>query len=187
MVAQLTIFAENKLNLGVKAGTIISFYNQIDINYNSSNHARFGIQLGLYAENKIKNKFYLQTELLYSLKGNQFINLHYLELPILLKFKIKDKLGIGLGPNFSFTFSESITPHSKFIYFVEDYKRIDLGLNLDISTTITKKIDFGIRAQPGFVRVLKYDVANYDLIPLFQSVYGNLNLTFYVGYRFYNK
>lgn len=40
ILAQITIFAENKLNLGFKTGTIISFYNQIDINYNSSNHAQ---------------------------------------------------------------------------------------------------------------------------------------------------
>lgn len=187
ILAQITIFADNKLNLGIKAGTIISFYNQIDINYNSSNHARFGIQFGLSAEKQIKNKFYLQTELLYSLKGNHSFNLHYFELPILLKFKIKDKLGIGLGPNFSFSFSKSITPHPKFIYFVEEYNRFDFGLNFDVSTKITKKIDIGSRAQLGLVTVLKYDVANYDIVPLFQSVYGNLNLTFYVGYRFYNK
>jgi len=58
------------------------------------------------------NKFYIQTELLYSQQGGTFdifkFDLDYINVPVLIKFDIVGSLNFHLGPQFGFLVGDNI-------------------------------------------------------------------------------
>ncbi len=187
LLLQINLFANNDFSLGVKGGLVFSGYSYP---YMFEEYTSQGLKIGglggLFLEKKIKNKFYLQSEILYAVKGTDFVNLSYIELPLFIKYKIKDKIGIAFGPYIAYSILVSETGNHPFSFSALN-NSIDFGLNLDISTTISKKLEIGVRPQLGFVTVLKTDFFTKDGLPTGQSGYNNIGFSFYLGYRFFSK
>ena len=112
-----------EIKFGAKVGLNISnlkgdYPEEID-----EQDSKTGIHLGVFAEYKINEKFTLQPELLYSIQGNTYgyknyydsgsyyegadynLNINYLNLPIIFKFKIIEKLSIDFGPQLGYVLS----------------------------------------------------------------------------------
>ena len=86
-------------------------------------HSKIGFNIGGFAEYEINDKFTLQPELLFSTQGNTYgykdyygggsyydgaeynLKLNYLNLPIILKYKIIEKLSIDFGPQIGYLIS----------------------------------------------------------------------------------
>ena len=148
-------------------------------------NAKIGFNIGGFAEYEINDKFTLQPELLFSTQGNTYgfktyygggtyydgaefnLKLNYLNLPIILKYKIIEKLSIDFGPQIGYLMSaktkidvteDSRDPSQNYsveIDILNDGKynvggttiqskasanRLDFSLNLGTSYDITEKI-----------------------------------------------
>lgn len=108
---------------GIKGSFNLSnlYTNDID-----DNNLRAGFSLGIFKESQIGPSSAIQTELLFSKKGNRSeyrsglfdgeakFNLNYLELPIMLDLKAGSALDISFGPYVSYLISSNVTTNGDF-------------------------------------------------------------------------
>lgn len=106
---------------------------------------------GAVAEIGISEKFAFQPELLYSAQGaslsNIDINLNYITLPLLAKFKVTDGLSIEAGPHVGFLVKDE--------FFGEDTEAdtFDYGLNLGLGYTLDSGLFFQGRYSLGLAEI----------------------------------
>lgn len=113
-----------EIHIGVKAGANYSWvrYDDADFRKNTSVSPVFGYSAGLAGSFKMKDRFFLHTELIYSTKGRttkkeafkaeDHVIYNYIELPLTYNMYFKGKLQMrglkyfkwyaGVGPNFSY-------------------------------------------------------------------------------------
>jgi opacity protein-like surface antigen len=148
-------------------------------------NSKIGFHIGGFAEYEINDKFTLQPELLFSTQGNTYgykdyygggsyydgadynLKLNYINLPIILKYKIIEKLSIDFGPQISYLMSaktkinvteDSRDPSQNYSVEIDmlndgiynfggtivqgkaSANRLDFSLNLGASYDITEKI-----------------------------------------------
>lgn len=186
-----SVFAfSQEIKFGVKGGLNIS---SLRGNYPSEiekTESSIGFNIGGFAEYQINDKFSLQPELLFSTQGGkvQFGNvdivtqqtkLSYLQLPVMLKYKIIDKLHIEFGPQIGYIVgarsqweykdSESSSNNESLtIDLLNDgtYKflgttfaikpklnRLDFGLNIGASFDFTEKFFVQTRYNFGLTTI----------------------------------
>lgn len=104
----------------------------------------------------ISEKFAFQPELLFSSKGFSFpyltvndtrktkIRYNYLTIPILLNYKLTEKMNVGLGPEFG--------------YLLNVKQRYPFKTTIDISNHYPVKWDFGLDAHLGYQIKTKLNV-----------------------------
>lgn len=174
-----------EIKFGAKVGLNVS---NLRGNYPSEideNKSKMGFHIGGFAEYPINEKFTLQPELLFSTQGNTYgykdyygggsyyegadynVKLNYLNLPIIVKYKIIEKLSIDFGPQIGFLMSaktkidvteDSSDPTENYSVEIDllndgtyDFggttiqvkgraNRLDFSLNLGASYDITEKI-----------------------------------------------
>lgn len=118
-----TIAFSQKIKFGAKVGLNLSnlrgdYPTRID-----EHNSKLGFHIGGFAEYPINEKFTLQPELLFSTQGNKYgykdyygggsyydgadynAKLNYLNLPIILKYKVIKKLNIEFGPQIGYLMS----------------------------------------------------------------------------------
>lgn len=148
-------------------------------------NSKIGFHIGGFAEYEINDKFILQPELLFSTQGNTYgykdyygggsyydgadynLKLNYLNLPIILKYKIIEKLSIDFGPQIGYLISaktkidvteDSRDPSQNYSVEIDmlndgiynfggtivqgkaSANRLDFSLNIGTSYDITEKI-----------------------------------------------
>jgi hypothetical protein len=148
-------------------------------------NSKIGFHIGGFAEYEINDKFTLQPELLFSTQGNTYgykdyygggsyydgadynLKLNYLNLPVILKYKIIEKLSIDFGPQIGYLMSaktkidvteDSRDPSQNYSVEIDmlndgtynfggttvqgkaSANRLDFSLNLGASYDITEKI-----------------------------------------------
>ena len=148
----------SQVRFGVKSGINIATTRDL-IAYPRNRLAWYA---GGLAKIPISKKFFLQTELLYSTKGNRSYNqvgplkivtrLNYLNVPILLGYKIDQKTSLLFGPELGYmtsahialsngeNFNESNSYHPKF----------DMGLSIGLNYRIVNDVGFEVRYNYGF-------------------------------------
>ena len=163
-------------------------------------NSKIGFNIGGFAEYEINDKFTLQPELLFSTQGNTYgykdyygggsyydgaeynLKLNYLNLPIILKYKIIEKLSIDFGPQIGYLISaktkidvteDSRDPSQNYSVEIDmlndgtynvggttiqskaSANRLDFSLNLGASYDITEKIFIQGRYNLGLSTVDK--------------------------------
>ena len=163
-------------------------------------NSKIGFHIGGFAEYSINEKFSLQPELLFSTQGNTYgykdyygggsyydgadydLKLNYLNLPILLKYKVIEKLSIEFGPQIGYLMSaktkidvteDSRDPSQNYSVEIDmlndgvynfggttiqskaSANRLDFSLNLGASYDITEKIFLQGRYNLGLSTVDK--------------------------------
>jgi hypothetical protein len=111
-----------------------------------------GFQVGTVAEKKIFRQFYINSEFLYTQKGHINLNtysgrsvkLHYLELPLLIKWKANKNISLAAGPSIAYLVNASFKYQNDRMNIKEAYQRIDLGVNGDLSYE-NDKLGIGVR------------------------------------------
>lgn len=157
---------------------------------------------GAAVEYALKKGFSLQAELNYSLKGlkdkaevvrnngtyyGYGYNFHYIELPVLLRYAIKEKFHVGFGPSLSYLLNvDEIIEDIDVTDPSHKYKKLDLGLNADVAYSFDR-FELGVRYNHG-LRMVTYK-GNEDLelpgsIDLNRKLGRNRTLQVYLAYRF---
>jgi opacity protein-like surface antigen len=166
----------------------------------NEHNSKIGFHIGGFAQYEINDKFTLQPELLFSTQGNTYGNktyygggtyydgaeynlkLNYLNLPIILKYKIIEKLSIEIGPQIGYLMSaktkvdvteDSRDPSQNYSVEIDmlndgvynfggttvqskaSANRLDFSLNLGASYDITEKIFIEGRYNLGLSNVDK--------------------------------
>lgn len=155
------VFAQNKkIDLGLKAGMNYSISSITDFGPATFKNKK-GMNTGLFLDYKISEKLTLRPEFLYSslnidykigalvdLSGNQLSQEfngtnkeRYIDLPLLIKYHLIDKLNILVGPQFGFN--------------INDDNRVVIDDN-DISRNTKAKDQFNFSGNFG----LGYDLTN---------------------------
>lgn len=147
-----------QVRLGLKAGV-----NAATVADNEWTKTRFGINAGPIAQINIGKMFFVQCELLYSLKGFKYdyedstwsdhatISLHYINLPVLLAFKAGKNFSIKLGPEIGRLLSAR--NETAEIDISDIYDDFDFGADLGLSYSY-KKLALDIRYNYGIKKVI---------------------------------
>ncbi|WP_340198916.1 porin family protein [Ascidiimonas sp. W6] len=106
---------------------------------------------GAVAEIGISDKFAFQPELLYSAQGASFsgidLNLNYITLPLLAKFKVSEAFSIEAGPQVGFLVKDEILGEDV------EADSFDYGLNLGLSYTLDSGLFFQGRYSLGLADI----------------------------------
>jgi len=172
LVAFTNMSHAQEFRSGIKGSFNLSnlYTNDID-----DNNLRAGFSLGIFKENQIGPSSAIQTELLFSTKGNRSeyrsgpfdgeakFNLNYIELPIMLDLKAGSALDVSFGPYISYLISANITTEGDFGNSFSEIDRDNLkpfdfgfsgGLGLNFGTT-----ELGARYNLGLTEIADSDNA----------------------------
>lgn len=146
-----------QVSIGLKTGVNIANVKNIGT---SETKPRFGINTGLYTEFGVNDKFNIQGEILYSIKGYKFsstavnsegtVSFKYVSIPLLGKFYADKRLAFLLGPEFSFL-TGAVSKFDNSNHDVADnFKSFDLAVDAGIQYYIAKKFGVDLRYSYGF-------------------------------------
>lgn len=146
-----------------------------------------GFHLGAFAELEILNKFALQPELLFSTQGGKFeyepnsegyqdltlkSSTSYLNLHLLAKYNIVNKVYFEAGPQLGFLMSakdawngtlDNGDDYSEEQDAKKDYKKIDFGLSFGVSYKIDKSISLSGRYNFGVSNISNIVAENQSI------------------------
>ncbi|MEN2414852.1 porin family protein [Flavobacterium mesophilum] len=137
--------------------------------------------VGALAEIKLTDKFAVQPELLYSGQGSDFgeggfdstLKLSYLNLPIMAKYYVIDKLSLEAGPQIGFLLSAKNEDED----VKDSFKSVDFGLNFGAGYDFTEHFFAGVRYNVGLSNIADVpDEAD------FKTTNGVFSVS--VGYKF---
>lgn len=167
-----------KVKFGAKAG-----FNLANLTGDFADSSTItGFNAGIFAEIKITDKFAIQPELLFSTQGNKIKipvydnssvivyyyegkkNLTYLNLPVIAKYYIIDKLSIEAGPQIGLLLGAKVKYSSdralptlytsKSEYDIKnDLKSIDFGLSFGANYDISKNLYLNFRYNLGLANI----------------------------------
>ena len=141
---------------GLKGGLNVSNFSG-DITHNSN---RTSIHMGLLSEIVVSDNFSLQPELLYSGQGFSGSSTpgfsrskyDYINIPVLAKIYLTEKLSIEAGPQIGFLVSaKEKTEMDKLT--IPNQKTVDFGLNLGLAYDLQNGIFFQTRYNLGLSNV----------------------------------
>jgi opacity protein-like surface antigen len=155
--------------------------------------SKIGFNVGAFAEIGVSDKLIFQPELLFSTQGaksgesgfNVTIKADYLNIPLMLKYGVTDKLFLEFGPQLGFLLSAKskieATYSGETISEEEDikdsFKSIDFGLNFGASFDVAENIMIGARYNLGLSNIIDEEDSGDDKV---QNAVFSLSL----GYRF---
>jgi hypothetical protein len=202
IVFVFTFTNAQEIKFGAKAGLNIANLT----GYFPDSSPLTGFNVGVFAEIKIANKFAVQPELLFSTQGNKMKvpvldassdylysydgkwNLSYLNLPVMAKYYILDKLSIETGPQIGLLLSakakyssdDRALPSlntSTAEYDIKNYiKSVDLGLNFGATYDFSENLSVNFRYNLG--------LANINNEPMSSSNIKNKVLSLSLGYKY---
>ena len=116
--------------------------------------SKVSFHLGGVAEVPISEKFAVQPELLYSSQGTKWnfvggsnLKLDYVNLPVLGKYYIIERLSAEAGPVVGFLLSTNAEK--------EDYNSLDVALAIGVSYKLNDHIFFSLRYNKGLTDINK--------------------------------
>ena len=151
------------LKFGVKGG--VNFAN---INFDSDlvdPDSKTGYHIGFVAQASLAGTLAIQPELLYSAQGADDFDIDYLNVPILLKYKLANILSFEAGPQFGFVVNDDF-----------DDTVFDGDINeFDVSGAVGAGVEFG-----EFFAQLRYNFGLTDVSEAFEGKNSNFQIS--VGY-----
>jgi hypothetical protein len=146
-----------QIQLGVKGGLNVSdvvINNSYDPDVEPVFQMKPGFHAGLFLIADGDEKFGFGAELLYSSKGVRafnIINLHYVTIPILLRYHFHEKFVVEIGPEVGYL----VSANSKYGNVNSTWdNKLDIGLDGGIHYKLGK-IFCGVRFNAGFSSVIR--------------------------------
>jgi hypothetical protein len=171
------LVSSQDFKFGVKGGLNIARLNttlQTIPGGSTSTTNVIGMNVGVFGDYKISDKFSLQPELLYSMQGGkatlnvagqsltQTLSLNYLNIPVMVKYFFTEKINIQTGPQIGLLLSatdkidSSITgTPSSSANVKSDIKSIDFGVNFGLGYDFTENISVSTRYNLGLSEIEK--------------------------------
>lgn len=137
--------------------------------------------VGALAEIKLTDKFAIQPEIVLSGQGADFsedgldslIELSYLNVPVMAKYYVIEKLSLEAGPQIGFLLSAK----NEDVDVKDSFKSIDFGFNLGAGYDITEHFFAGVRYNIGLSNISDFpDEADFKT--------NNSVFSVSVGYKF---
>ena len=156
-----------KAEFGIKGGLNIANQN-FDGEGAPSTSALMGVNLGLFVDIKVGDKFVIQPEILYSMQGTKLnwlsdgvtinsFKLAYINIPVMAKYYATKNFSLEAGPQIGFLTSAKVNGTSNGTTVDVDAKKFynstDFGINFGAGYDFTKKISAGIRYGLGLSNV----------------------------------
>jgi len=174
------------VRFGVKGGLNVSNFT----GYQEDVKSLTGFHIGGFTELKLKKKFAIQPEFLFSTQGtivegfngdsNSTIKLNYLNIPVLAKYYIADAFTFEAGPQIGFLLSAKNQGDD-----IHDfYKTLDFGLNLGCGYEFTDNISLGVRYTVGLTNVADNSNVPPDFPDLYSLSFKNSNFALAAAYKF---
>ncbi|WP_149242855.1 porin family protein [Dyadobacter sp. 32] len=167
MVTLSTFAMAQTFSFGPKAGINISNYSGGDIN----SDAKVGYHIGGLLNFGFGEIFSIQPEVLFSTQGAKVENagsktnykINYLNVPVMLKFRIANGFYIEGGPQAGFRLSENIPDQT-----INDFaKQLDLSAGAGLGYQSDAGIGIGLRYMAGLSKV--GDFSGRDISPDFKN------------------
>lgn len=139
-----------KSKYGIRAATnisILDFEKPDDVSI-PHNH-RNGWAFGFFGEFMCSNNLGLYTEILFSTEGakQEELRVDFLEMPIMLRYKIGERVSLNLGPQVNLKIHE----------YEDGYKNFTFSGLAGIEFMVTKDIFIDARYNYGFMNVFDDD------------------------------
>ena len=142
-----TIYGQ-EIGVGAKAGV-----NFASLNGDFENgKARTSFHFGAVVPITLNEKFTIQPELLYSSQGadssvddDEVLKLNYINIPLILKYYVIDRLSLEAGPQIGFLTSAKAEFDGESEDIKDITKSIDFGLNIGAAYELDNGINFGLR------------------------------------------
>lgn len=191
-----------QLRLGVKGGPSLVDLKAVAapdgiVSEDSYYKMRPSYHFGIFGIVDLSEKFYVQTELLYANKGfrsndprgsESNIHLHYLTLPVLLNYRILEKVHVGVGGELGYRLAARSKYDGSSVDVNFIYKRkLDVGIDVGLRYAITHKVSLGVRYIHGLFNVFgrRGVLAGLNGNPMLKGPsYQNRVVQFSVGYTF---
>ncbi|MFH4965779.1 porin family protein [Gaetbulibacter sp. M235] len=181
LLISMNSIAQNEIRIGVKGGVNLSGLHT-QFGTTTSNQ---GLNIGGIFELELNNSLSLYTELLYNKKGGVFYpentksstnisldtELHYLDIPIQVKFSFLNKLSIDFGPQIGFLLNSkgiignSISDNGKEVKF-SNTNSIEFALNGGFSYKLSNALILQSRYSYGMTKVFKNERVKNSVISL---------------------
>lgn len=157
-----TLATYAQLYLGVKGGPNLSnllIGSDQQVFANDFYQYKVGYQVGIIAQARFSEGFYIQPELLWVVKGSSVLtnaainerenfNLSYISLPLIAVFRVGESLGITFGPELAYLASSRIGDQNlgNLLTFKDFDLSLDAGALLDLSNAlfIDVRFSFGV-------------------------------------------
>jgi hypothetical protein len=150
--------AAAQLGVGIKGGLNIAdvvINNVIDPDAESGYDLKAGLHAGIFATAEVGTRTSLAAELQYSNKGVVAltpINLHYIALPVLVRYALSDKFTAEAGPELGYL----VAARSKYGNVGSIWNnKIDLGLDVGLLYNIFANTTVGLRFNAGISSVIE--------------------------------
>lgn len=167
-----------QLKGGVKGGlnvTDIIITNGAGYFGESAFKSRVSYHFGSYVQNTFSKHFGYQVEMLFSNKGYTLetdsistqVSLNYLNWPLLLFYKLGDKLVFNAGIEIGLMVTGD-----------DLYNNFDMGIDVGLEYSISKKLMAGLRYNQGFP--FKMNIDSYEQVGTEPS-YQHSVIQFYIG------
>lgn len=154
LIVGLSLISTTKAQtaLGIRGGTNLSNVSKSHASDNKTTY-RFGSTAGIYTTIKLNNNLFIQPELLYSSEGykrtitpsndlriSYHVHSHYLNLPVLVKYKLNNGIVFELGPQASYLMGGHIKYQYNYIN-TEDVA-VEYSEKEDIKGDTTRSFEF---------------------------------------------
>lgn len=163
LIGFTTISNAQSIKFGVKGGLNLTRIN--GDNVADGLDARTGFHIGAVAQLGLLDKFMLQPEILYSAQGANDLNIDYINIPILLKYKFLKFVSFEAGPQFG-------------ILVNDEYPDIIETKSFDLSVAAGAGVEFG-----DFFAQARYNFGVSEVIEDSDIRNGTFQLS--VGYYFF--
>jgi hypothetical protein len=163
------IHAQKKNIIGAMIGANVSRVTGYD------GKTLVGLTGGLYWEWKFAKSFSLQSNFLYSQRGEldndatSELRLEYINLPIMAKYYVTDKFQVMTGVFWDFLIGVDSQVYSK-----DDIKSSDFGIPLGLSYDLFKRVQFGLSVNFGLTNISNSDKIDAST----RNNWGNLTVAF---------
>lgn len=154
LVAPLVAFSQG-VGIGVKAGANFSNVNwdEPDISPESVTNFHFGGYLNL----NLSDKFGITPEVLYSSQGSEIdgmkLDMTYIAIPVMLRFKPINFLFLEAGPQFSFLTNAEMSFDGNVEDIKDQLKGNDFGLGFGAGVNLPLGFNVGARYVLGFSNI----------------------------------
>lgn len=176
----LPVISYAQIEFGIKGGLNVSdvvITNYVDPDVESDFHLKLGLHAGVFVKGRVNERVGVAAELLYSDKGVNDIHLRYVTMPLLVQYRLANKVIAEIGPEPGYLFSAT----SRYGNAANTYNnKFDLALNAGIALDF-RKVILGLRYCIGLFSVR--DVENIGNPGTEQIKYQNRVVQLSMGYK----
>lgn len=164
-------FAQDGIGLGLKAGVAGNWIPGTYVDVGDDVLPNFGFYGGVYGFAEFSDTMFGQVELLYSRKGiytkspllgKYTRNLSYIQLPLLVGFKLHDDaVNIAFGPAFAYCVGNTVKAQTLNPSSASDVAPFNLSAIVQARYAITESFGVDLRFDVGLTRTFKSESASH--------------------------